>query len=599
MKPTRFLTVVLVLLGLVATASAITQEGTVITNQAFGNYEDANGNSMPQVESLVVSTTVSQVAGVSLGTDKTANVSAMDSTLYTVTLSNTGNGSDTYTIGATGAANDGGTYDFYVYHDGGTLGVLDGSDESTEITSSGLIAFTGDYNLIVKVVDRTDGGGNSGEQHVVTLTATSSFATAVKDTITLTSTITAATVSGTTEIVGNNNPEPGDPITYESCFTNSGSEIAYNGVYEVTMPSNTTLSLTSVSINGGSAVTVKTDSTTNYYYDIPSRTLTLELGNLAADGGVCVTFTAILDDPLAAGASIQFPAGSPNYTYENGGGDAYPIVVPTEDPGTFPDGGDVTVAQTYGVTLTDGGDDYDFTGDPGDTLVYDFTVTNNGNGDDSFTLSDTSDFVTWVFYLDGNKDGVLSAAEKALGAISVTGTLPAAPTTGSTEYYIAIGTIPVGTADGASDANILIAATSVGATTTTSSTGSASATCTAPVLSLVKSVTHNGTTYYSGTANEAAPGDTLTYTILVVNSGTGIAKNVAVSDAINTNTTYVAESMAIDGSADDDNNTVDTGETADNASKEASSVLFDFDTIPAANAGDTDQHTLTFKVTIK
>ena len=597
MKPTRFLTVALVLMGLVATASAITEEGTVISNQAFGTYQDANGNAMAQVQSLIVTTTVSQVAGVSLGSNKTANMSAMDSTLYVVTLANTGNGEDTFTIGATGGANMGGTYDFYVYHDGGVLGVLDGTDESTEITSSGAIAFTGDYNLLIKVVDNTSGGGSPGEEHEVVLTATSVFDTDSTTSITLTSTITAATVGGTTEIVGENNPEPGDPITYKSCFTNSGDEIAYNGVYEVTMPSNTTLSLTSVSIDGGSEVTVMTDSTTSYYYDIPSRTLTLELGNLASLDEVCVQFTAILDDPLAAGAAIDFPPGSPIYTYENGGGDSYPPVEPTEDPVTFPDGGDVTVAQTYGVTLTDGGGNYSFTGDPGDTLIFDFTVTNNGNGDDSFTLSDTSDFVTWVFYLDGNEDGVLSAGEKALGTISATLALTAAPAAGSTEYYIAIGTIPVGTADGASDASILIAATSVGATTTTSSTGSASATCTAPVLSLVKSVTHGGFTYYSGNVNEAAPGDTLTYTILLANSGTGVATTVVVSDVIPDDATYVAASMAIDGTGDDDD---DTG-AGDSATYVvgSNSVIFDFDELPAVTGGDdTDQRILTFKVTI-
>ncbi|MBT5212906.1 MAG: hypothetical protein HOM08_13790, partial [Candidatus Marinimicrobia bacterium] len=104
MKPTRFLIVALVLMGLVATASAATQAGTVIENQAFGNYEDANGNTMPQVESLIVQTTVSQVAGVSLGGNLANPVSAMDSTLYAVTLANSGNYEDTFTIGATGLA---------------------------------------------------------------------------------------------------------------------------------------------------------------------------------------------------------------------------------------------------------------------------------------------------------------------------------------------------------------------------------------------------------------------------------------------------------------------------------------------------------------
>ncbi|MBL7122529.1 MAG: hypothetical protein ISS12_11120 [Candidatus Marinimicrobia bacterium] len=117
MKPTRFLIVAIVLMGLVATTSAaITPAGTVIENQAFGNYNDANGNPMTEVSSAVVQTTVSQVAGVSLGGNLANAVSAMDSTLYAVTLTNTGNGKDTYTIGATESATTG-DFDFFVYHD--------------------------------------------------------------------------------------------------------------------------------------------------------------------------------------------------------------------------------------------------------------------------------------------------------------------------------------------------------------------------------------------------------------------------------------------------------------------------------------------------
>ncbi|MBT7577798.1 MAG: hypothetical protein HN633_03365, partial [Candidatus Marinimicrobia bacterium] len=48
-----------------------------------------------------------------------------------------------------------------------------------------------------------------------------------------------------------------------------------------------------------------------------------------------------------------------------------------------------------------------------------------------------------------------------------------------------------------------------------------------------------------------------------------------------------------------DDNVITLPETVDNAFKAASSVLYDFDTIPAVTAGDdTDMHTLTFKVTI-
>ncbi len=600
MKPTRFLIVALVLMGLVATASAATQAGTVIENQAFGNYEDANGNTMPQVESLIVQTTVSQVAGVSLGGNLANPVSAMDSTLYAVTLANSGNYEDTFTIGATGLANDGGTYDFFVYHDANASGTIDGVEGDTEITSSGLVAFTGSYDLLIKVVDMTSGGGNPGEEHVVTLTATSVFDVDSTATITLTTTVQAATVTGVTTIVGDATPAPGESITYESCFTNSGSETAYNGVFVSTMPGNTTLDLTSVSIDGGSAVTIVSTALAPipadlpYHYNTATDVLTLELGDLISTPGsneICVQFSAILDDPLAAGVAIDFPAGSPEFTYENFGGDPYPGTVPTEDPGTFPAGG-VEVDQAYGVTLADAGVNapYTYIGDPGDTLIFDFTVTNDGNGLDNFDFSETTDYVTWVYYLDSDQNGILSAGEKTAGAITVTGDL----TSGQVVYYIAIGTIPVGTGDTLTDATTIIATSQGAAAEAVPSvvTGSDTngTTCTAPVLTLVKSVLPAG---------NQPPGTELTYTIIVANSGTGVATTVVVSDAIPTNTTYVAESMTVDATADGDAVDDISPATDDHAFKAASSVLYDFDTIPAVTAGDdTDMHTLTFKVTI-
>lgn len=594
MKPTRFSIVVLVLLGLVATASAITQAGTDITNQAFGNYQDANGNDMAQVQSLVVTTTVSQVAGVSMGGDLANPVSAMDSTLYAVTLSNTGNFQDTFTIGATGSATSG-TFEFFVYHDADGSGTINGVEGDTEITSSGLVAFTGSYALLIKVVDVTSGGADPGAAHTVTLTATSAFDGDSTDVVELVSTIQAATVTGETTIIGDNTPAPGEPIVYESCFTNEGSEIAYNPVFTTQMPSNTTLDVTSVRINGGSPVTITsttlapTPSDLPYHYNSTTRTLTVELSDLGfttgVDDEVCVQFAAIVDDPLAAGLPIEFPADNPSFTYENEGGDEYPGTTPTEDPVTFPPGGDVVVDQTYGVSLDNGAGSYVFTGDPSDTLLVDFTVTNDGNGIDNFTFDDTTDYVTWVFYEDTDQDGVLSAAEKLAGPITETGNM----TSGLVGYYIAIGTIPAGTADTATDTSIL-AAISQGATGTVTGSDSNSTTCTAPVLTLVKSV--------SPTGNQP-PGTELTYTIVVANSGTGVATTVVVTDAIPTNTTYVDESMTVDGASDDDDDVVTLPETEDHAFKAANSVLFDFDTLPAVTpSDDTDQRTLTFKVTI-
>ncbi len=104
MKPTRFLTIALVLMGLVSMLNAAgTAAGTPITNQAKGAYNDANGNEIAGATagyelSNIVTTTVSQVAGVSLGEDQALNISALGSGLFSVILTNTGNGSDSFAL---------------------------------------------------------------------------------------------------------------------------------------------------------------------------------------------------------------------------------------------------------------------------------------------------------------------------------------------------------------------------------------------------------------------------------------------------------------------------------------------------------------------
>jgi uncharacterized repeat protein (TIGR01451 family) len=607
MKPTRFLIVAIAILGLVATASAvstITPAGTSITNQAIGNYKDANGNAMDQVESLVVTTTVSQVAGVDLGGNQTANIQSMTSTLYPVTVTNSGNGSDTYSLAATGAVvPTGGTFTIEIYHDDDGQGDIDAGVDLI-VSSTTALALGETYDLVIKVTDVS--GGAEGDVHTVTLTATSGYTAngVVTDVITLATTIQEAAINGTTEIAeGDETPAPGESITYISCFTNGGTAIAYNPVYTVQMPSNTTLDLNSVSIDGGNNfLTINTASPYGNSF-FRGDTLTLNLANLIGGAEVCIQFDAIVDNGLSAGDPIEFPANFPAFNYENEQGDSYNPVVPEET--NFPVGG-VEVAQTFSVALdlvgTEGTDDT-FVGDPGDLFEYPFTVTNGGNGTDNFDLTWTSTYMDWVFYVDTDGDGILEPggddADTTGAGITNTGSLVA----GGIGYFVAVGTIPAGTADTATDATTFTATSAVGAALTTPvvATGSdtAAATCTAPVLTLVKSVTIGGTEYFNGDANSAAPGDELLYTIIVANSGTGEATTVVVTDAIPANTTYVAESMTVDGVGDDDDQVVTSPETEDHAYKAASSVVFDFDTIPAVTAEDnTDQRILTFKVTV-
>jgi uncharacterized repeat protein (TIGR01451 family) len=575
MKPTRFLTVALVLLGLVAMVHAAgTPAGTVIQNQAKGAYQDANGNEVAgategYVFSNTVSTTVSQVAGADFGDDQASNVSALDTVLYDLTFTNTGNGTDSFGLFATPGTGHEGNFTYQIWHDIDDDGSINNAD--TIATTTGPLAADGEMNLLIKVIDATTGGAPEGDIFVLTITGQSVFNTGVSDATVLTSTVQAAAITATISI-DNPSPIPGDEVIYSICIVNNGTATGYNLVFNGPIPDYTTYVAGSIRIGttgwaNGTLLTDAVDTPTPDAGDFnvtASNTVTVDLGDLAGSGNICVYFKVTIDAGTPEGTPIE---PTPTIEYENGGGNPYPPVEPTGDTS-------IDIVESFGVDIAATGTT-SFTGDPGDSLFYAFSVENLGNGTDSDTLTASSDFVVWTFYAD-NGDGILSAAELSAGPITVTGNLDQ----NEVAYFVAVGIIPPGTADAAVDATTFTA-TSQG-DPSESDTDTADATCTAPVVSLTKSV--------SPTGNQP-PGTTLTYTIIVTNAGTGVAKNVVVTDAIPDNTSYVDDSMKTDAS------TVEDDDDADGAAYTGTAVIWTFSTMDA-DGGTTDSHTLEFKVTI-
>src|SRR6056297_3534285 len=100
MRTKMFLTIVLVsILAMSFAYAAGTPAGTAITNFATGEYSDANGNALPNVTSNTVTTIVSQVAGVDISPEtSSSNVILASTVAFPLTLTNTGNGSDTFDL---------------------------------------------------------------------------------------------------------------------------------------------------------------------------------------------------------------------------------------------------------------------------------------------------------------------------------------------------------------------------------------------------------------------------------------------------------------------------------------------------------------------
>ncbi|MEA3285889.1 MAG: DUF11 domain-containing protein [Candidatus Marinimicrobia bacterium] len=586
MKPTRFLTIALILIGLVSMLNAAgTPAGTTISNQALGAYDDANGNEIAgstegYLESNTVTTEVSQVAGAALGNDQDLNVSAMSHVLYDVIFTNTGNGEDTFSLALgniTGGQAD--TYTYEIYSDLNNDGAINGADGI--VSTTGAIAADASYNLLIKVADTTAAGAPEGDETAVTLTAVSGFDSDSTDAVVLTTTVQAATVTAEITAHHDGNPQPGDVITYDICITNNGTATAYNLIFTNLIPTNTTYSTGTIregtgGWTSGTGITDASDSPTDEgdFNITTPNTITVDFGDLAGGGNICVYYKVTIDAGIPEGDPIT---NEPEINFENEGGTPYPPVDPENGAGG---GGDIVISESFGVDIAFIGavGEDSFTGDPGDSLFYPFTVENLGNGTDNFNLSAASDYVVWTYFLDSNDDGELSAAELAVGAITSTGDLDQ----NEVGNYVAVGVIPAGTPDTDTDATTFTA-TSQGDGSETD-TDTADATCTAPVLTLVKSVLPPG---------NQPPGTVLTYTVTVANGGTGTASTVVVSDAIPTNTTYVAESMVIDA----DDTITDSAGDSDGGKLSGGSVVFEFSTLDETG-GTTDEHVLKFQVTI-
>lgn len=512
-----------------------TPAGTVISNSATGDYKDINSNQKPQVVSNSVTTTVTQVAGVDfLPLNAASNLIANGADIYTVSLTNTGNGPDVFDLTALTSGSETGIYTIDIYHDINQNGIIDGLDSIISVTPTLAADELIDFVILVTdvTIDTQIGPAPDGDVSIVTFEATSQFDTGVVNSATMTTTVAAAvvTIVMTPDIT---DPQPGDVITYAICGENTGTATAYAVTITAPIPLNTTyvpgslfLDVTSLTdaadlIDGGDFGFTAADSVTIIWGDAPEF----------ATG--CVYYSVVVDADVPVGTEITNEAF---VDYVNPDTVAYPTIR-ANGPGAS-----AFVSQSYDVVVVP--DQASFH-DPGDEATYQFSISNTGNGTDNFNISYTSTFWTWAFYWDFDGDGIVDAEDVLLTDSNTDGVIDVGNMVqGQVDYIIGVTTIPDATGDGVSDV-MTMTATSIGDPNTTpiSASAIATTTITAPTLSLAKTVTPTG---------DQPPGTTLTYRLDIINSGSGSAIDVIITDAIPTNTTFVAGSLTEAGISQSD-----------------------------------------------
>ena len=197
----------------------------------------------------------------------------------------------------------------------------------------------------------------------------------------------------------------------------------------------------------------------------------------------------------------------------------------------------VTVTQVAAVTISPVSAGQ--SSGPGSSVTYAVTVTNAGNASDTFSLSVVSgSSPAWPASLyrdDGANGGVANDGVRQSGETNAAGSTGALAADASFQCFLVVQ-IPSSSADSASDTTTVTATSQFD--TQKKATATFTTTAQSALVALWKSVDRD----------TAAPGDTLVYTVRYHNRGSRTARNVVVTDTVPTETTYVPNSVSLQGS---------------------------------------------------
>jgi len=474
-----------------------TSAGTQIPNSVIVNFTNLSGTSLPSVSSNVVSTTISQVAGVTLSPSTNSKISSDSSFVYyPFIVTNTGNGIDSFSLARTSSRN----WSPQLYRDLNRNGILEANEISNGIVNStSSLSIDSSYYFIARIFVPYNTTSNSRDSLIVT--ATSTFNNILNASGTYVTTISTAVVT-LSKLQSNSNRAPGQTVTYTLTYQNTGTGNARN--VSVTDVLNANLSFVQNSFvvpNGQSAS-----------YDSLSRTITWTIGSVVGSGNGTMTFDAKVNSGVLLGTNIT---NSSSISYS----DSLNNITRTGNSGITSLTVSAAPAFALAISPPSRTQDVDL------SVSYVITITNNGNSSDSFRIAFASSrSFPWTLYVDTNNDSVLNNGDYVLN-LSNTGTI----SQNGIMHLIAIDTIPYTTPDQALDSTRF----TVTSRTDSSVTGNVSAytTARAPNVTITKTVSVVG-----GGAN--IPGATLVYTITFSNSGTGNATSVIATDTIPVHTTY-------------------------------------------------------------
>ena len=394
--------------------------GASISNQASASYTD--GSNVPRtVTSNVVSTTVPQVASLTLTADGAQTATPGSVVYYPHTLTNTGNGSDTFNLTAVSAATPFQMTNVQIFADNGS-----GQPTGLAITSTGPIAAGAAFKFIV--VGTLPVTATATQTNVITVNGASALTPAQNASNIDTTTVTTNAVVTLTKAVSvASGPSPANsaaqvPYTYTLTYTNTGNSPATAVAITDVIPTGMTYVAGSArwSVTGGSTALSDTNAssgtspnTLTSSYTLGTKTFLATLAQVTPGQSGTLSFQVKVDVATAPGVINNTATTS----YNNGSGTS------TGTSNTVP----FTVTQTASVALT--GATVPGPAAPGSTVSFTNVVTNNGTGIDTFniTLGATNNFPAGTTFqlfksggatplVDTNGDGIIDTGPLAVGA---------------------------------------------------------------------------------------------------------------------------------------------------------------------------------------
>lgn len=347
--------------------------GAPIGNQATATYTDAGDNSRTATSNQVI-TYVAQVAGVVVEADQTKLAAPGGQVFFPHTITNTGNGGDTFDLTVTqGSGFALGSVKIYADLDGDGI-----PDSSTPITNTGLLPAGESFKVVV--VGIVPGTAADAAESVITIEAKSQHTATVKDTstdtVTVTATLPVINITKAMSPTMGASPSTGHTVTFT--YTNTGNSAATDLLVSDILPTGMLYAGSARwSVTGSTVLTEGTKSTASGNGILITREADSQLFTALIDSvqpGESRTISFKVD--IATGLPAGILPNTGTYTFKNPD-----TTTSTGNTNTV----NFVVTKGAGVTIVTDGPVPSVP--QGGTATFINTVTNTGNAPDSFDIT--------------------------------------------------------------------------------------------------------------------------------------------------------------------------------------------------------------------